>query len=1133
MIMGITGRVLLHGLLVALSVSLPRSGGSLTNSLPNDALTLGSEKTESLLSLLCAQPSLSPSPPSSVHALRPSDIAVVSAVGMLHSHRTEKSRVLGTLSELLSMFNPALTQILPEQTSTSSSQYRSLSEQAEALAHRLKAAGHDKDWKLLLLFIPVDEMCVCPELVSTAIADTVQQVKETLQILHRQIQHTLVSAVVWAGLSDEVRDSHHDSICHCMRDYSTAKLRLMRTVLAQALQESLEHHLEERQWYSDREDFTVQLQPTPMILDYTFKGESSVPNTRMTADDIDHVTIELWRNLLQPMRGQSDMKGNDIISTPCPSEDHPFLRTQRNVPSDLRTLWMQRAASPRLDPVMGTELPCEDRSPSNFPPTSVHALRPGDIKVVAAVGDSLTAANGVGATNTNNILDVIREYRGLSWCIGGDHNLTGVTTLPNILREFNPFLTGFSEGIADENSPKAYLNQAVPGANSDDMPAQVRRLVDKMKNDTRIDFQNDWKVITMFIGGNDLCDYCTDTIYFSPENIVSRIREALDILHNEVPRALVNLVELMHIVPLRRLHQDSSLKCPTWLVNIMCRCVVSPKEGSAELQSLTNLNRAYQRGVQDLVESGRYDTHSNFTVVLQPFFREVVLPLLDDGRPDRSYFAPDCFHLSQKSHTLMARALWNNMLEPVGNKTHTQDFTAGLSMKCPSKAMPFFRTYENSNYTYQGPAPTPPPATNWGSEFSCRDLAPSNSVPTSVHRLRPADIKVVAAVGDSISAGFGAKSKNLLQLKNEYRGVSWSIGGDKTLQEVTTLPNILKNFNPSLRGFSLNVGTGQRGFNMAVSGAKAAAIPGQVKNLIQAMRDSKDVDFENDWKLVTMFIGGNDLCQYCLNRAALSPQNYSYHLRESLDLLYQEVPRVMVNMVEILQIAGLRRIKRDTLGCSLLQQNVCPCFLVPAEDSLELSEINRVNRLYQEETERLVNGGRYDGREDFTVVIQPYFRNSIVPLSSDQKPDLSFFSVDCFHFSERGHSEMAIALWNNMLEPVGRKQVYNNFTHDRNKIQCPTQDQPYIFTRINSYPSIPTQAPITTQTTPRTISAATITTATPVTHNSDSVPIWGAALLGVTGLLIGWGVTWLLLSCRERRQKKKLENVVEMKGTGF
>lgn len=29
--------------------------------------------------------------------------------------------------------------------------------------------------------------------------------------------------------------------------------------------------------------------------------------------------------------------------------------------------------------------------------------------------------------------------------------------------------------------------------------------------------------------------------------------------------------------------------------------------------------------------------------------------------------------------------------------------------------------------------------------------------------------------------------------------------------------------------------------------------------------------------------------------------------------------------------------------------------------------------------------------------------------------DSSFFSVDCFHISERAHAEMAIALWNNMV----------------------------------------------------------------------------------------------------------------------
>lgn len=36
-----------------------------------------------------------------------------------------------------------------------------------------------------------------------------------------------------------------------------------------------------------------------------------------------------------------------------------------------------------------------------------------------------------------------------------------------------------------------------------------------------------------------------------------------------------------------------------------------------------------QRGMEELIDSGRYDTHANFTVVLQPFLRKVFLPKLE------------------------------------------------------------------------------------------------------------------------------------------------------------------------------------------------------------------------------------------------------------------------------------------------------------------------------------------------------------------------------------------------------------------------------------------------------------------------------------------------------------------------
>ncbi|XP_037097370.1 phospholipase B1, membrane-associated isoform X1 [Syngnathus acus] len=746
--------------------------------------------------------------------------------------------------------------------------------------------------------------------------------------------------------------------------------------------------------------------------------------------------------------------------------------------------------------VMGTEIPCKDRRPYPTTPNSVHRLRPADVKVVAAVGDSLTAGNGVGA-ESNDLLLLLNEYRGLSWSIGGDENITTVTTLPNILREFNPSLTGFSQGIGKQGSPAAFLNQAVAGAKSGDVAEQVRILVDIMKNDTRIDFRNDWKVITMFIGGNDICDFCSDSVIFSPRNVAERIRRALDILHNEVPRALVNLVELLNILPVRDLHKDKTLGCPTWFGRMVCPCVLSPKDGSVELRKTEEFLRGYQHAMRQLVDSGRYDTHDNFTVVLQPFFREVFLPTSPDGRPDRSYFSPDCFHLSQKAHTLMARALWNNMLEPVGNKTFTQDFMVEFDLKCPSEAAPFFRTAVNSNYTFPGPPPTPAPITNWGSDFSCLNTEPSDSAPTSAHKVRPADIKVVAALGDSITAGFGAKAKTLLELRTEYRGVSWSIGGDKSLETVTTLANILRKFNPDLKGASKGQGKKKSGFNMSVLGAKVSGIPGQVRRLIEVMKNDTTVDFANDWKLVTLFIGGNDLCQFCNDRASLSPQNFSRHLTTSLDLLYKEVPRTIVNILEILQIEVLRRIKGDSIGCNVIQPLSCPCFILPGDDSLELAEAKRINREIQIETERVAYSGRYDDREDFAVVVQPFFRNSIIPLNADGRPDVTYFALDCFHFNERGHAKMAVAMWNNMLEPVGKKQTYNNFTSGRDVIKCPTEEHPYIFTKMNS-----------------------------ATHCSEGVPLWLTTVLAVFALLLGGAFTWLMLTCRAKMTGRSVNSVV-------
>lgn len=82
----------------------------------------------------------------------------------------------------------------------------------------------------------------------------------------------------------------------------------------------------------------------------------------------------------------------------------------------------------------------------------------------------------------------------------------------------------------------------------------------------------------------------------------------------------------------------------------------------------------------------------------------------------------------------------------------------------------------------------------------------SFNVPTTVHKLRPGDIDIVGAIGDSLTTGASAFSLNPLQIILDGKGVSWSIGGQYSWRQFLTIPNILKEFNPKIYGFSL---TGQ------------------------------------------------------------------------------------------------------------------------------------------------------------------------------------------------------------------------------------------------------------------------------------------------------------------------------------
>ncbi|XP_044185954.1 phospholipase B1, membrane-associated-like [Thunnus albacares] len=59
---------------------------------------------------------------------------------------------------------------------------------------------------------------------------------------------------------------------------------------------------------------------------------------------------------------------------------------------------------------------------------------------------------------------------------------------------------------------------------------------------------------------------------------------------------------------------------------------------------------------------------------------------------------------------------------------------------------------------------------------------------------------------------------------------------------------------------------------------------------------------------------------------------------------------------------------------------------------------------------------------------------------------MTFFTHDCFHFTIKGHEELAKGLWNNMFQPEGGKMIVSSFSNPISLI-CPPMEHPYIFTR--------------------------------------------------------------------------------------
>ncbi len=340
----------------------------------------------------------------------------------------------------------------------------------------------------------------------------------------------------------------------------------------------------------------------------------------------------------------------------------------------------------------------------------------------------------------------------------------------------------------------------------------------------------------------------------------------------------------------------------------------------------------------------------------------------------------------------------------------------------------------------------------------CPSLEGREVPPTSVHDLRPDDFKVVMGLGDSMMAGFGAKLFTMIdtELIHEYRGISFAMGGDP---HAVTLPGFLQHYRADIVGASRGTHLVElcQGdlcppdevayrpqsdqFNAAQSGAMSGNLGMEAKYLLHQVRHNKLVNVTTDWKLLTVFIGVNDIC-----RRSCKPElkegepgsagAFEAKLLTVLQRIRERLPKTLVVLMELPDASQVNWFAKRHNRCAFVLPFLaleCPCAFISEETQWDMrlntadfnERIRKVAKTLNEDAKRI-------GQVDFGVTVLPFMRDTDL---RDDVPQHFMSKLDCFHPSNTAHKSMARMYWNSLfLKDRATKLV------EVNDLYCPTED---------------------------------------------------------------------------------------------
>lgn len=115
------------------------------------------------------------------------------------------------------------------------------------------------------------------------------------------------------------------------------------------------------------------------------------------------------------------------------------------------------------------------------------------------------------------------------------------------------------------------------------------------------------------------------------------------------------------------------------------------------------------------------------------------------------------------------------------------------------------------------------------------------------------------------------------------------------------------------------------------------------------MKAMKNVNFSNDWKMITIQIGSNDQCASCLSpwKSEVTAEKFGSYVEKAVERIQKSIPRTIVNLVGSFKVSPVYSLTKGQDYCrpilnipdAQLNRVECSCFLGSDEDRSNMDDL--------------------------------------------------------------------------------------------------------------------------------------------------------------------------------------------------